>query len=78
MFCLESKKILFSRDVAFYEKVFPFKNKFESKDFEFHFQNTDSLNFFNYYPYDEHLSDEPYDEMIDNKPKEVRAYTLHH
>ena len=69
LFSLESKKILFSRDVTFYETVFPFKNKSENKDFEFHFQNTDSLNFFNHFLDDEHLSDEPYDEKRDKKPK---------
>ena len=69
LFSLESKKILFSRDVTFYETLFPFKTKSENKDFEFHFQNTDSLNLFNHFLDDENLSDEPYDEKRDKKPK---------
>ncbi|GJU43614.1 ribonuclease H-like domain-containing protein [Tanacetum coccineum] len=61
LFSLDSKKILCSRDVKFYETVFPFKNKSENKDFVFESQNIDSLNFFDSWP-EENESDEPYDE----------------
>lgn len=69
LFSLESKKVFFSTDVRFYETVFPFKNSSESKYFEFHFQNTNSLNFFNHYLDDENLSNEPNDKKRDDEPK---------
>ena len=73
LFSLESKKILFSRDVTFYETMFPFKNKSENKDFELSFQNTDCLNFFNHFPDDENLSDDPCDDKRDKEPKESES-----
>ena len=37
---LENRSILYSRDVKFYETVFPFKHSSEKENYEFHFQNT--------------------------------------
>ena len=47
LFSLETKKVLYSRDVKFYETVFPFKHSSEKENYEFHFQNTNGQNFFN-------------------------------
>ena len=46
LFSLESKKMIYSRDVKFYESVFPFKHNSENKDFEFEFEKINSQNFF--------------------------------
>ncbi|GKA51863.1 ribonuclease H-like domain-containing protein, partial [Tanacetum coccineum] len=61
LFSLDSKKMLFSREVKFYKTVFPFKNKSENKDYEFESQGVNNLNFFDKWPEENEL-DEPYDE----------------
>ncbi|GJV79312.1 putative RNA-directed DNA polymerase [Tanacetum coccineum] len=65
---LESKKVFYSRDVKFYETVFPFKNSTECKEYEMVFQNKNSLNFFNN-DEDESKSEDPYDDRRDKEPK---------
>ncbi|GJT45233.1 putative RNA-directed DNA polymerase [Tanacetum coccineum] len=64
LFSLEAKKVYFSRDVKFYETVFPFKNSSECKEYDMVYQNKNSLNFFNI-DEDESRSDEPCDEERD-------------
>ncbi|GKC91519.1 putative RNA-directed DNA polymerase [Tanacetum coccineum] len=68
LFSLESKKVFFSRDVKFYETVFPFKNNTECKEYQMVFENKNSLNFFNC---DENKSrsSEPYDDRRDKEPE---------
>ncbi|GJQ93956.1 putative RNA-directed DNA polymerase [Tanacetum coccineum] len=62
LFSLDNKKFLFSRDVKFYETVFPFKNKSFTKDFVFEKNGINDLNFFNENNDSSPKSDEPYDD----------------
>ncbi|GJT89666.1 putative RNA-directed DNA polymerase [Tanacetum coccineum] len=64
LFSLETKKVYFSRDVKFYETVFPFRNSSECKEYDMVYQNKNSLNFFNI-DEDESRSDEPCDDERD-------------
>ncbi|GJU59150.1 ribonuclease H-like domain-containing protein [Tanacetum coccineum] len=64
LFSLETKKVYFSRDVKFYETVFPFRNSSECKEYGMVYQNKNSLNFFNI-DEDESRSDEPCDDERD-------------
>ncbi|GJW77783.1 ribonuclease H-like domain-containing protein [Tanacetum coccineum] len=54
-----------SRDVKFYETVFPFKNTSENKDYELEINNLNGLNFFNC-DLEEDLSSEPNDDKRDS------------
>ncbi|GKA58544.1 putative RNA-directed DNA polymerase, partial [Tanacetum coccineum] len=65
LFSLKTKKIFYSRDVKFYETVFPFKNSSENKDYELELKDLNSLNFFNN-DLGEDLSSEPYDDRRDS------------
>ncbi|GJS69380.1 ribonuclease H-like domain-containing protein [Tanacetum coccineum] len=65
LFSLETKKIFYSRDVKFYETVFPLKNSSENKDYELELKDLNSLNFFNN-DLGEDLSSEPYDDRRDS------------
>ena len=65
LFNLDQKKFVFSRDVKFYETVFPFKNNSFAKEFVFEENGVNDLNFFNQESVSSHNnlnSDEPYDE----------------
>ncbi|GJY03740.1 putative RNA-directed DNA polymerase [Tanacetum coccineum] len=62
LFSLDNKKFLFSRDVKFYETVFPFKNKSFTKDFVFEKDGINDLNFFDENNDSSPKSDEPYDD----------------
>ncbi|GJW46116.1 ribonuclease H-like domain-containing protein [Tanacetum coccineum] len=57
-----------SRDVKFYETVFPFKNNKECKEYLMVFENKNSLNFFSY-DENESRSSEPYDDRRDKEPE---------
>ncbi|GKF58633.1 hypothetical protein Tco_0172170, partial [Tanacetum coccineum] len=57
-----------SRDVKFYETMFPFKNNKECKEYLMVFENKNSLNFFNC-DENESRSSEPYDDRRDKKPE---------
>ena len=46
LFNLDQKKFIFSRDVKFYETVFPFKNTLFTKDFGFEENGVNDLIFF--------------------------------
>nr|GEV51578.1 putative reverse transcriptase, RNA-dependent DNA polymerase, Gag-polypeptide of LTR copia-type [Tanacetum cinerariifolium] len=65
LYSLESKKIFYSRDVKFYETVFPFKHSSEWKEYEMHYQKTNSLNFFDLE--DNCVSDDPYNDGRDKE-----------
>ncbi|GJX78233.1 ribonuclease H-like domain-containing protein [Tanacetum coccineum] len=61
-----------SRDVKFYETVFPFKNTSENKDYELEINNLNGLNFFNC-DLEEDLSSEPNDDRRDSKSKNSKG-----
>ncbi|GJY83172.1 ribonuclease H-like domain-containing protein [Tanacetum coccineum] len=64
-----------SRDVKFYETVFPFKNNKECKEYLMVFEIKTSLNFFSY-DENESRSSEPYDDRRDKEP-EISEGTYH-
>ncbi|GKC47944.1 putative RNA-directed DNA polymerase [Tanacetum coccineum] len=65
LYSLESKQVLFSRDVRFYETVYPFKNQSLTKDYVIDFNDVNSLNFF-----DNQLYNEPDDEVRERNSKD--------
>ncbi|GJU37822.1 ribonuclease H-like domain-containing protein [Tanacetum coccineum] len=65
LYSLESKKMFYSRDVKFYEIVFPFKHSSKCKENEMHYQKTNSLNFFDFE--DNCILDDPYNEWRDKE-----------
>ncbi|GJT06568.1 putative RNA-directed DNA polymerase, partial [Tanacetum coccineum] len=75
LFSLENKKVFYSRDVKFYETVFPFKNSSVCKEYQMVFGDKNSLNFFNC-DEDESKSSEPYDDRRD-KESEIGEGTDH-
>ncbi|GJR28421.1 putative RNA-directed DNA polymerase [Tanacetum coccineum] len=75
LFSLENKKVFYSRDVKFYETVFPFKNSSVCKEYQMVFGDKNSLNFFNC-DEDESKSSEPYDDRRD-KESEIGKGTYH-
>ncbi|GJS16107.1 hypothetical protein Tco_0410579 [Tanacetum coccineum] len=65
LYSLESKKMVYSRDVKFYETVFPFKHNSECKEYEMVYQKTNNLNFFDLE--DNYNSDDLYNDERDKE-----------
>ncbi|GKC58870.1 ribonuclease H-like domain-containing protein [Tanacetum coccineum] len=65
LYSLESKKMFYSRDVKFYETMFPFKHSSECKEYEMVYQKNDNLNFFDLE--DNYNSEDPYDDGRDKE-----------
>ncbi|KAF5767570.1 putative RNA-directed DNA polymerase [Helianthus annuus] len=71
LWSLDQRKILFSRDVKFYETIFPFKdNKLLNEDLSINDSFLNSLNFFNFF--DSRQPDEPNGETPND---EERAFS---
>ncbi|GJS13403.1 putative RNA-directed DNA polymerase [Tanacetum coccineum] len=61
LYSLDSKQFLFTRDVKFYETVYPFKNDSLTKEYLKEIEGINNLNFF-----DVQRSNVPYDDVRDN------------
>ncbi|GJZ54512.1 ribonuclease H-like domain-containing protein, partial [Tanacetum coccineum] len=66
LYSLDQKKFVFSRDVKFYETVFPFKNDSFTKEYVLEEDGVNSLNFFNEIKNSSHRSYEPNDDGGDS------------
>ncbi|GKC01422.1 putative RNA-directed DNA polymerase [Tanacetum coccineum] len=62
LYNLDQKKFIFSRDVKFYEIVFPFKNNSFTKEYIFEENGVNDLNFFNKSNDSSLRSNDPYDD----------------
>ncbi|GJY65189.1 putative RNA-directed DNA polymerase [Tanacetum coccineum] len=66
LYNLDQKKFIFSRDVKFYETVFPFKNNSFTKEYVFEENGINDLNFINETNDNSLRSNDPYDDGGDS------------